>query len=103
MEIYNSEKKVDIGLGLLTNPNKKKKTTKTFYKINTKEENNTDNKDEISEINNQIIEEFTNILLKKKNNDLPEEYNELMESLVNTQIKLIKYKNFLEKIDNLQS
>ena len=30
MEIYNSEKKVDIGLGLLTNPNKKKKE-KTFY------------------------------------------------------------------------
>ena len=46
---------------------------------------------------------ITNILLKKKNNDLPEEYNELMESLVNNQIKLIKYKNFLEKIDNLQS
>tara|TARA_B100001250_G_C19418478_1_gene622146 strand:- start:389 stop:682 length:294 start_codon:yes stop_codon:yes gene_type:complete len=97
MEIYNSEKKVDIGLGLLTNPSKKKK--KKHFSIKKTEDNiNTENNDNCQE--KTILIDELNDFFKNKTLDI-KEYDDLMQSIINLQIKLIKYKNFLKKIDDL--
>jgi hypothetical protein len=100
MEIYNSEKKVDIGLGLLTNPNKKKKKKHFIVTENNKEKEIESQSLDKTQEQQEIIEEFSNFILN--NNSESNEYDELMSSLILCITKLIKYKKFMKKIDNLQ-
>lgn len=107
MEIHNSEKKVDIGLGLLTNPNKKKKKkhfiVKNSNNENNKEEESNENKEGKCTEKDTLIQEFTKFINKTDNSkNIDIEYNELMESLINLQVKLIKHKIFIEKIEKSQ-
>ena len=99
MEIYNSDKKVDIGLGLLTNPSKKKK--KKYFDIKKVDEENISNENISEEQTDEVL--LINGLkdyMKKKSIGI-KEFDELMQGLIHLQLKLIKYKTFLEKIDNL--
>ena len=98
MEIYNSEKNVDIGLGLLTNPNKKKKIK--YFDVKKPEIENAKLKDtqEINEDKDLLINEL-NIFLNKEHK-LITEYDILMKNLINMQLNLIKHKNYINKIEN---
>ena len=100
MEIYNSEKKVDIGLGLLTNPNKKKKKKHFIVTENNKDTDSESTKLDKTQEQQEIINEFSNYILN--NDSESNEYDELMSSLIVCMTKLIKYKKFMKKIENLQ-
>ena len=98
MEVYNSGKNVDIGLGLLTNPNKKKK--KKYFDVKKPEIENTNLKDtqEINEDKDLLVKELN--IFFNTDNKLITEYDILMKNLINMQLNLIKHKNYIKKIEN---
>ena len=101
MEIYKDKKVCDIGINLLTNPNKKKKNFFKKKSINNSTENNTKN-DDYSELNEELINIFREFVYNKKCSICDNEsINSLMTSLIDTQFKILKFKNLFYSIDSL--
>ena len=105
MEIYNSSnnKVVDIGISLLSNPQKEKKKKQYFNKqIIPKSQDSTNSNNEKCDYKEELINKIRNYLYNSNDINMQNNsFDKFMMFLIDTQIKLIKYQNIYENIDDV--
>ena len=105
MEIYNSSnnKVVDIGISLLSNPLKEKTKKQYFNKqiIPKSQDFNTSNYEKC-DYKEELINKIRHYLYNTNDINMQNSsFDKFMMFLIDTQIKLIKYQNIYENIDDV--